>query len=87
MRVIVPQGGYFVLADTSNFDYDYDPREQKDFEFARWLIHTHKLGPIPPSAFYSFKNKYIVKDYARFAFCKSDTLIEAGLEKLKRIKR
>jgi len=87
MRVIVPQGGYFVLVDTSSFEYNYNPHEPKDFEFARWLIQTHKLGPIPPSAFYSSTNRHLVKDYARFAFCKSDTLIEAGLERLKAIKR
>lgn len=85
MRVIIPQGGYFVLANTSNFDYDYNPHESKDFEFARWIIRTHKVGPIPPSAFYSPKNAYIAEDYARFAFCKSDSLIDAGLEKLKAI--
>merc|ERR1712166_1175156 len=46
MRVIVPQGGYFVLVYTS-------------------------------------QNAHMAADYARFAFCKSDTLIDAGLEKLK----
>jgi len=83
---VVPQGGYFVLADTSKFTFPTTPGSPKDFDFARWLIQTYDLGPIPPSSFYSEPYKHLVGDLARFAFCKSDDLIDAGLEKLSAIK-
>lgn len=86
LEPIVPQGGYFVLADTSKFTYPTTPGSPKDFDFARWLINTYDLGPIPPSAFYSPESKHLVKDLTRFAICKSDDLIEAGIEKLQAIK-
>jgi len=82
LEPIVPQGGYFVCADTSGFDFPIGPGERRDFEFVRWMIRENKLGPIPPSAFYSADHAHMVGNLTRFALCKSDDLIEAGVEKL-----
>lgn len=38
MRVIVPQAGYFVIAETSSFKYKCRLSEPKDFEFARFKL-------------------------------------------------
>jgi len=83
LEPIVPQGGYFVCADTSKFDFPVGEGQRKDFEFVRWMIRENKLGPIPPSAFYCEDHAHMVGNITRFALCKSDELIEAGVEKLR----
>jgi len=86
LKPIVPQGGYFVMANTSKFDFQRTPGSPKDFDFCRWLIKTYGLGPIPPSAFYCKEHATIMEDYTRFAICKTDELIQEGCDKLKAIK-
>jgi len=86
LEPIVPQGGYFVLADTSAFTFPRTEGSPRDFDFTRWLIKTWGVGPIPPSAFYSPEHAHMVENIARFAICKSDDLIEEGVQKLMKIK-
>jgi N-succinyldiaminopimelate aminotransferase len=52
---------------------------QSDMDFSRWL--TEKIGvcAIPSSAFYS---KEICNDYVRFAFCKTDDILDEGVHRL-----
>lgn len=85
---IIPQGGYFVLADTSKFQFKFDSKKTtRDFAFCRWMIRTHGLGPIPISTFYTKQNAYLANNLARFAICKSDDLINSGLKRLKDVKQ
>jgi N-succinyldiaminopimelate aminotransferase len=76
LKAATPQGSYFVMADFSDvFDGD-------DVGFARWLIQNVEVACIPPTFFYSELNKHIARHLARFAFCKSDDMLEAAVSRL-----
>ncbi len=76
LKAATPQGSYFVMADFSDvFDGD-------DVAFARWLITEVGVACIPPTFFYSPPNKQIVAQQARFAFCKSNDILDAAAERL-----
>ncbi|PJF41936.1 MAG: aminotransferase [Phototrophicales bacterium] len=76
LKASVPQGSYFVMADFSEiFGGD-------DVAFARWLIKEVGVACIPPSFFYSPEHRHIVAKQARFAFCKSDIVLEAAQSQL-----
>ncbi|KAA0187572.1 hypothetical protein HAZT_HAZT004829 [Hyalella azteca] len=74
LHPIVPQGGYFILADVRDImtkvEVGGDPNEPKDFRFVKWLSRSRKLQGIPPSAFFSDEHKSIGEDYIRFCFIK-----------------
>jgi kynurenine---oxoglutarate transaminase / cysteine-S-conjugate beta-lyase / glutamine---phenylpyruvate transaminase len=84
---IVPDAGYFIIADTSahavpeRFFAQPAPNGQtptRDWAFARWLTEDAGITPIPPSAFYTPERSALAANLARFAFCKRDeTLVEA----------
>jgi len=87
---IVPEGGYFIMADVSKLssrvDVGGDLTENKDFRFVKWLSRARGLQGIPPSAFFGPEHKSIGENYIRFCFIKEDdNLIKAG-EILKKLK-
>lgn len=74
----VPQGGYFIMANThglpppaqSSGECDAgDGRDTKDTLWCKWLT-TQGVTCIPPSAFYSDEHAPMAEGWARFAFCK-----------------
>lgn len=71
-----PEGSYFIMADFS------DIFDGNDVEFAKWLIQDVGVAAIPPTFFYSEAHKHIAEKQARFAFCKSDSVLTAAAEKL-----
>lgn len=91
MTPIIPPGGFFIMADTSNIDFPYEERYQqcvtdamparpmpRDWALSRWLTEDVGVTAIPPSAFYSTPNVPLAKNMLRFAFCKDDdTILEA----------
>jgi len=82
---VIPEGGYFIMADWSAYkdkvDLSSESDSQLDFRFAKWLSKNKKLQGIPPSAFFSEPNKKIGENYIRFCFIKQ----EASLMKAKEI--
>jgi N-succinyldiaminopimelate aminotransferase len=76
-KPMTPDGGYFVMADSSALGYPDD--------MALCLDLPRRAGvvAIPPSAFYSDAHKHLAKHLVRFAFCKTDSLIEAAGERLR----
>ncbi|PVD21529.1 hypothetical protein C0Q70_17327 [Pomacea canaliculata] len=78
MHPVVPEAGYFMLADISkmNIDLPDDGKDEpKDFKFVRWMIREKKLAGIPPSAFFCSEHKIMGKDYVRFCFIKKDSTL------------
>ena len=72
-RALEPQGGYFVVADSSALGYE------NDIDLCNALPERAGVVAIPPSAFYSDAHKLLAKNLVRFAFCKSDeAILEAG---------
>ncbi len=72
-RTLKPQGGYFVVADSSALGYD------DDVALCNALPERVGVAAVPPSAFYSDAHKQLARNLVRFAFCKSDeAILEAG---------
>lgn len=74
-----PEGAYYVLADFSALS------ERSDTEFAEWLTSTVGVAPVPGSSFFSAPN--LGRTLVRFAFCKTDDLLEEAARRLTAIKR
>ena len=95
LKPIAPLGGFFICADTSAVTsvpaetYEEDsaasPRPMtRDWALARHFVQRGpKVAVIPPSAFYCKENKWLAKDYVRFAFCKTDDMLEDGAKRLR----
>lgn len=81
LKAAIPHGSYFVMADFSDI-YDGD-----DVAFAKWLIETVGVACIPPTFFYSPEHRHIVAKEARFAFCKSDVVLDAAKTQLAKLGR
>ncbi|KAL9647418.1 hypothetical protein ABK040_006781 [Willaertia magna] len=86
---IQPAGGYFIMVNVSNVKFPFNPnsKDTKDVQFCKWLPVEAKIAAIPPSAFYSEENKHLVKDYARFCFCKKEETLLAAKEKFEILKK
>ncbi|AIF52360.1 pyridoxal phosphate-dependent aminotransferase [Pelosinus sp. UFO1] len=75
---LVPEGGYFLLADFSHLGWD------DDVAFSKQLIETIGVAAVPLSGFY----QNISKDgqlLLRFAFCKTEETLRTALLRLEKI--
>jgi len=80
MKPIVPDGGYFIVADASNINVKFDVNvgskdECWDYQFVKWMTINKKVAAIPTSAFYGDQHKHEGSKYVRFCFCKDDSTI------------
>ena len=86
---IVPDGGFFVMGDTSALkipeQYMLEVTDAmpvspipRDWAMSRWMTKEVGVTPIPPSAFYCKENVHLASNLLRFAFCKDDeTILQA----------
>ena len=86
---IIPDGAFFIMADTSKIDFPSSYMKEKtvampadpmprDWAMSRWLTKEVGVTAIPPSAFHDTVNVHLAKNLLRFAFCKGDdTIIDA----------
>lgn len=65
---VIPEGGFFIMANTSRISYPEHYLEQplpngapatRDWGFARWLTIEVGVTPIPPTSFYSPETKVL----------------------------
>lgn len=87
MKPVLPQGGYFMLADFSPLAQSYPQYKQEgetigkpntnDYLFARWMSRSKKLQGIPASAFYSENNQHLAANLIRFCFIKQDATLDS----------
>jgi len=73
-----PEGAYYVLADFSALS------TLPDDEFARQLTAEHGVAPVPGSSFYS--KPEMGRKEVRFAFCKTDDMLQEAARRLKKLK-
>ena len=73
-----PQGAYYVMADFSALS------ELPDDEFAKWLTVEHGVASVPGSSFYS--KAELGRTLVRFAFCKTEDMLEQAVERLQRVR-
>jgi aminotransferase len=73
-----PQGAYYVIADFS------DLSDLPDDKFAEWLTIEHGVATVPGSSFCS--RPELGRSWIRFAFCKTEEMLKAAVEKLARVR-
>lgn len=90
----VPQGGYFVVTDTSVVQEcaGINPHEplpgdaqlvdRPDVKTCKWMAEHVGVTPIPVSPFYTANSRHLANQMARFAFCKDEDTIELAAERL-----
>jgi N-succinyldiaminopimelate aminotransferase len=71
-----PEGTYFVIAGAGRH------AKADDFETCRWLTKEVGVAAIPPSAFYCAEHKGEAKALLRFAFCKTDGVLQEAARRL-----
>jgi N-succinyldiaminopimelate aminotransferase len=74
-----PEGAYFLSADVARFGL------ASDEAFCRWLTTEVGVAAIPLSAFYA--RKEAAPQVARFAFCKTDGVLEEAARRLAQLGR
>lgn len=89
MQCIVPDGGYFVLANTTSIRVPVamDCIRTRDDAVCRFLTVEAGVTAIPPSAFYNEQDvngRKVAGDLARFAFCKSDAMLDEAGDRLRK---
>ena len=80
LKSYVPEGTYFVMADYSDV-FDGTP-----LEFTRYLTKDIGVSCIPPKSFYSQEHAHIGHGNVRFAFCKSDEMLQEAGERLAKLR-
>ncbi|MBI3362657.1 MAG: aminotransferase class I/II-fold pyridoxal phosphate-dependent enzyme [Chloroflexi bacterium] len=79
LEVTIPSAGFFIMGGIKPLGFD------DDFAFCKYLAAEVGVAVIPPSMFYSDKNKALGKGHARFAFCKTMDLLERARARLGRM--
>jgi N-succinyldiaminopimelate aminotransferase len=74
LHPILPDGAYFILADTSEYPF---PNMRA---FSSWLIKEIGIACIPNSSFYLQPER--AGNYVRFCFCKNNQTLELAAERL-----
>jgi aspartate/methionine/tyrosine aminotransferase len=82
---IAPDGSYFIVVDTSGLAVPAEPGTPRDVTVCRWLTREIGVAAIPPSPFYSPPHQGLSADLARFTFCKTDDMLLAAAERLRRL--
>jgi kynurenine--oxoglutarate transaminase/cysteine-S-conjugate beta-lyase/glutamine--phenylpyruvate transaminase len=90
LNPIVPDGGYFMIADMTPLTKFIDEKELDstndpwDYKVVRWLCEKYKIATIPNSAFYSAGHKKDYEKYIRFCFAKDDNTLDQFGEEMRR---
>eukprot|EP01138_Halocafeteria_seosinensis_P013835 gb/GECG01014127.1/.p1 GENE.gb/GECG01014127.1/~~gb/GECG01014127.1/.p1 ORF type:complete len:426 (+),score=53.32 gb/GECG01014127.1/:1-1278(+) len=96
LEPILPEGGFFIMADTSSVEIprayleastESCPKMQRDWAFCRWMTIEKGICAIPPSAFYQEEDKHLAANLARFAFCKTDEALDEAAKILKKLRQ
>ncbi|XP_054468380.1 kynurenine--oxoglutarate transaminase 1-like [Anoplopoma fimbria] len=89
LQPIVPEGGYFIIADISSVKVDLNDQNTKDepydFKFVKWLTKEKGLATMPVSLFYSPEHSTKFDKYIRFCFVKEDSTLNAADDILKKL--
>jgi len=78
LEVLTPAGTYFVMTDIRPLGY------HDDLEFCRMLPEKIGVAAIPPSSFYV--NPHEGRHLVRWAFCKTDEVLDEGLRRLQKLR-
>jgi kynurenine aminotransferase len=89
----IPEGAYYILVNTSKIQIPKDFKFPEilddrgdDFKMCYWLTKQIGVCAIPPSEFYAKDHWPLAAHFARFAFCKTDDVLEQAVDRLKALK-
>ena len=77
LKAHVPEGSYFIMADIAGRGF------ADDVAFCRHLVTEVGVAAIPPSVFYGPEHKALGQGMARFAFCKTEAVLDEAVRRLK----
>ncbi|WP_164020132.1 aminotransferase class I/II-fold pyridoxal phosphate-dependent enzyme [Pyxidicoccus trucidator] len=77
LTAFAPQGSYFILADIARYGF------QDDVAFCRHLVSEVGVAAIPPSVFYGPEHRHLGQGLARFAFCKTEAVLDEAVRRLR----
>ncbi|XP_036426326.1 kynurenine--oxoglutarate transaminase 3-like isoform X3 [Colossoma macropomum] len=81
MNPVVPEGGYFMIADVTALNQDLshvEDDEPYDYKFVKWMIKEKKLAAIPMTAFCGEESIKHFEKYIRLCFIKQDSTLDAA---------
>ena len=90
MQPVWPDGGYFMLVDTSTMGWDFSELKTGrcyDVDCVKWLTREFKLATIPISVFYGEKNRELSAKYIRVCFAKSDETIDKACDIIRTLQK
>ncbi|RYZ38442.1 MAG: aminotransferase class I/II-fold pyridoxal phosphate-dependent enzyme [Myxococcaceae bacterium] len=76
LTAFAPEGSYFILADISGYGFE------DDVAFCRHLVTQVGVAAIPPSVFYGPEHRHLGQRFARFAFCKTEGVLDEAVRRL-----
>ncbi|MGH7612974.1 MAG: pyridoxal phosphate-dependent aminotransferase [Gemmatimonadales bacterium] len=74
-----PAGAYYVMTDFTGVS------DLPDDRFAEWLTREHGVAPVPGSSFYS--RPELGRTIVRFAFCKTEDVLQEAANRLRGLPR
>ncbi|MCP3142203.1 aminotransferase class I/II-fold pyridoxal phosphate-dependent enzyme [Pyxidicoccus xibeiensis] len=77
LTAYAPQGSYFILADIARYGFP------DDIAFCRHLVSEVGVAAIPPSVFYGPEHRHLGQKLARFAFCKTEGVLDEAVRRLR----
>ncbi len=77
LTAYAPEGSYFILADIARYGFP------DDVAFCRHLVSEVGVAAIPPSVFYSPEHRALGQGMARFAFCKTEGVLDEAVRRLR----
>ncbi|AFE10732.1 class I/II aminotransferase [Corallococcus coralloides DSM 2259] len=77
LQAYSPEGSYFILADIRGYGFE------DDVAFCRHLVTEVGVAGIPPSVFYGPEHRHLGQRFARFAFCKTDGVLDEAVRRLR----
>ncbi|KAJ1911594.1 arylformamidase [Mycoemilia scoparia] len=91
---IQPDGAYFLLVNASkveipdDFEFPDEIAVRGKSDMLTYFFTTHiGVSGIPPTEFYSPENAHIAENYIRFAFCKTDDILDEAAKRLQAVKK
>ena len=76
----IPDGAYYIVADASGLT-------DNAMAFSGWMVEHAGLAAMPGNVFYIPEHERLAPPSFRFAFCKSEALLEAAAEKLSNLQK
>lgn len=77
LQAYSPEGSYFILADIRGYGFE------DDVAFCRHLVTEVGVAGIPPSVFYGPEHRHLGQRFARFAFCKTEGVLDEAVRRLR----